>query len=219
MAQILLASNSARRRQLIKLTGWNVSYASTDIDESRQPGEPARVYVTRLAGEKAHKMLNQTQADYILAADTIVVDGETIFGKPFNTDDALAILSALRGHTHQVMTALTLIYPGKGMEVEDLCVSEVPMRNYTVEELKAYIGSGDPMDKAGAYAIQNREFHPVEAFSGCFASVMGMPLCHMARIALRCGLTPRRDLPKSCQATLGYQCSIHEAVRRGDIIG
>ncbi len=93
------------------------------------------------------------------------------------------------------------------------------MRNYSKEELDAYIRSGDPMDKAGAYAIQNREFHPVEAFSGCFASVMGMPLCHLARIALRFGLTTMEDLPKRCQATLGYQCSIHEAVRRGDIIG
>ncbi len=219
MAQILLASNSARRRQLIKLTGWNIVHASADIDERRQPGEPAREYVTRLAGEKAHKMLNQTRADYILAADTIVVDGETIFGKPVDSEDALAILTALRGHTHQVMTAITLITTSDVKVVEDLCVSEVPMRHYSKEELEAYIRTKDPMDKAGAYAIQNRKFHPVDVFSGCFASVMGMPLCHLARIALRCGLTTLEDLPKCCQETLGYQCTIHEAVRRGDIIG
>jgi MAF protein len=219
MAHILLASNSARRRQLIKLTGWNVTFTSADIDESRRLGEPAREYVTRLAREKAHKYINQTRVDYILAADTVVVNGEIIFGKPVDAGDALAILIALRGHTHQVLTALTLMNPGKGEEVEDLCISEVPMRSYSTEELEAYIRSGDPMDKAGAYAIQNREFHPVEAFSGCFASVMGMPLCHLERSALRCGLVPMENLSKRCQETLGYTCSIHEAVRRGDIIG
>lgn len=219
MVCILLASNSARRRQLIKLTGWNVNYASADINESRRTGELARDYVKRLAREKARISLPPTRVDYILAADTIVVDGEMIYGKPVDSGEAHSILVALRGRTHQVMTAIYLLNPGNDVGVEDLCVSKVPMRDYSIEELEAYIQSGDPMDKAGAYAIQNREFHPVEAFNGCFASVMGLPLCHLARLAMRFGLVLKESLPERCQATLGYHCSIHEAVRRGDIIG
>jgi MAF protein len=219
MTSILLVSNSARRRQLINLTGWIVCFDSADIDESRQPGEPAREYVTRLAREKAAAISGSPRAGYLLAADTIVVDGETIYGKPSSDDDARSILKALRGHTHQVMTAITLVDHGKNTEISDLCVSDVPMRSYSDAELEKYIKSSDPMDKAGAYAIQNREFHPVEDFTGCFASVMGMPLCHLARSALKVGLLPSKGLAERCQAVLGYKCTIHEAVRRGDIIG
>jgi MAF protein len=218
MTRILLASNSARRRQLIKLTGWDVVYTSADIDETRRPAESAREYVARLAREKACSVLLHTQAEWILAADTIVVDQETIYGKPTDAEDARSILWALRGHTHQVMTALTLTNRVNIVSNEDLCESSVPMRCYTEAELAAYIESGDPMDKAGAYAIQNCEFHPSDAFNGCFASVMGMPLCHLERCALKLGLVIKVGLAERCQATLGYHCPIHEAVLRGDII-
>jgi septum formation protein len=219
MKTILLASNSARRRQLIQLTGWDVAYTSADINESRRPGEPAREYVARLAREKANTILNQNPGDYILAADTIVVDGETIYGKPIDIGEARSILMALRGHTHQVMTAIILINHTDMEVIEELCVSDVPMRCFSIEEVTAYIQSGDPMDKAGAYAIQSQEFHPVEAFNGCYASVMGLPLCHLERGALKLGLVTQESLAKSCQATLGYECTIHAAIRRGDIIG
>jgi septum formation protein len=219
MTSILLASNSARRRQLIHLTGWEVTYASADIDETRYPGEMARDYVTRMAREKSQAIHDRNQAENILSADTIVVDGETIYGKPADGADARSILMALRGHAHQVMTAITLIGCNGGKEIQDLCVSDVRIRSFTTGELEAYIQSGDPMDKAGAYAIQNQAFHPVEGFTGCFASVMGMPLCHLARMANKLGLTLDEDLAGKCQMALGYPCTIHEAVRRGDIIG
>jgi septum formation protein len=219
MTRILLASNSARRRQLITLTGWEVTYTSADIDESRQPDEPARQYVARLAHEKASRALQTTHEEVILAADTIVVDHETIYGKPSDNEEARKILLSLRGHIHQVMTAITLVDRENDIRITNLCESSVPMRQYTATELDTYILSGDPMDKAGAYAIQNREFHPVEAFNGCFASVMGIPLCHLERSALKLGLSVKEGLANRCQATLGYHCAIYKDVLRGDIIG
>jgi septum formation protein len=219
MTRILLASNSARRRQLMTLTGWDVVHTSADIDESRQLNEPALNYVTRLAREKADAVFIQTSETHILAADTIVVDHETLFGKPENNSDARSILIALRGHRHQVMTAITLIDRKTGAAVGDVCISNVPMRCYTDEEIDAYIRSGDPLDKAGAYAIQNHDFHPVEAFGGCYASVMGLPLCHLERTAANLGLTVQPGLAARCQAAIGYQCPIYKAVLRGDIIG
>jgi len=219
MNKVLLASNSARRRQLIKLTGWDVTFTSTDIDESRQPDEPAHEYVMRLAREKANAIQPSDQVMLILTADTIVVDRETIYGKPVSATDARDILWALRGHTHQVMTAIALVNPRDQTPVTDLCISGVPMRAYSMNEVDEYIKSGDPMDKAGAYAIQNVQFHPVTDFNGCFASVMGMPLCHLTRTAARIGQTVDDEISKRCQAELNYTCTIYKAVLRGDIIG
>jgi septum formation protein len=219
MIKILLASNSARRRQLIKLTGWEVTVTSADIDEGRKPDEPAREYVLRLAREKADAMRPSDPVMLILAADTIVVDRETIYGKPASPTDARDILWALRGHTHQVMTAIALVDPKNQSMITDLCISNVPMRTYTAAEVDTYIRSGDPMDKAGAYAIQNIEFHPVTDFNGCFASVMGMPLCHLYRTVASCGQIVDDGISQRCQTSLNYTCIIHKAVLRGDIIG
>jgi nucleoside triphosphate pyrophosphatase len=219
MIKVLLASNSARRRQLIKLTGWDVSVTSADIDECRKHDEPAREYVLRLAREKAGAITPRDPMMLILTADTIVVDRETIYGKPVSAANAREILWALRGHTHQVMTAIALVNPKDQTHRTDLCTSIVPMRAYSSAEIDEYIRSGDPMDKAGAYGIQNEQFHPVVDFSGCFASVMGMPLCHLTRTAARIGLTVDDEVPLRCQAALNYTCAIYKAVLQGDIIG
>ncbi len=219
MTKVLLASNSARRRQLIKLTGWEVALTSADIDERRKPGEPAREYVLRLALEKAGAIKPADQKTLMLTADTIVVDRETIYGKPGSTANAREILWALRGHTHQVMTAIVLIDLKDRIPVTDLCISNVPMREYSSTEIEEYIESGDPMDKAGAYAIQNERFRPVTNFNGCYASVMGMPLCHLSRTAAKIGQTVDVEIPQRCQAELHYTCVIYQAILRGDIIG
>jgi len=99
-----------------------------------------------------------------------------------------------------------------------LSVSDVPMRAYSDVELEAYVQTGDPLDKAGGYAIQNAEFHPVEKFDGCFASVMGLPLCHLTRSLKKMGLSPETNVPDLCQATLAYDCSIYNAVLRDDTL-
>ena len=93
------------------------------------------------------------------------------------------------------------------------------MRAYTPAEIEAYVATGDPLDKAGAYAIQHSGFHPVEGFRGCFASVMGLPLCHLARTARRLGLGELEGLPAACQKALDYTCPVSQAVLRGENAG
>jgi MAF protein len=109
----------------------------------------------------------------IIGADTAVVDGSRILGKPKDRLEATAMLKLLRGHAHRVYTALAVLRMYNEQLITDLCLTDVPMRNYRDEEIEAYVLGGDPLDKAGAYAIQHSGFHPVENMKGCYASVMG----------------------------------------------
>jgi predicted house-cleaning NTP pyrophosphatase (Maf/HAM1 superfamily) len=129
------------------------------------------------------------------------------------------MLQQLRGRNHQVYTAIALIVPEKGILAQELCLSRVPMRNYSNEEIETYVQTDDPMDKAGAYAIQHRGFHPVEDFQGCFASVMGFPACHLARSLKKIGLMPDLKIDSACQQYLDYDCHIAELVLTGVNIG
>ncbi|MHB8112650.1 MAG: Maf family protein [Bellilinea sp.] len=222
MAQpmFLLASNSPRRQQMISWTGWTFAVQPADLDESRLPGEPPADYVLRLAIAKARAVAEQTEStQVILAADTIVADGDDLLGKPASPEEARQMLVRLRGRTHQVYTALALYDSVTQMLETDLCVSQVPMRAYTDEEIEVYVATGDPLDKAGAYAIQHAEFHPVEGFAGCYASVMGLPLCHLVRTARFFGVEPLSDVPAECQSNLNYDCPITTAVLRGEQAG
>jgi septum formation protein len=218
--KITLASNSPRRRQLLGWLGIDFETRPADIDESPLPGELPQPYVLRLAESKARAAAQRGQPDrLVLAADTIVADGATLLGKPVDAADARRMLAALRGRVHQVHTALALLDPQNGALVTGLCSSDVPMRAYSDAEMDAYVASGDPLDKAGAYAIQNAAFHPVEHFSGCNASVMGLPMCHLLRMLRRLGTAPQADVPRICRENLNYDCPISEAVLSGEAIG
>lgn len=223
-AVILLASNSPRRRQLLALTGWGFRVAPADVDENPLAGESPRDHALRLAQTKALALLPATEREaFIVAADTIVVDregnSETILGKPESPDEAVEVLKRLRGRAHQVYTALAVLRTSDEKLLTDLCVTQVPMRRYSDAEILAYVASGDPLDKAGAYAIQHTGFHPVVSLEGCFASVMGLPLCHLARTLLKLGANPPMDVPSACQAALEYACPIFQAVAANDEVG
>jgi MAF protein len=224
---ILLASNSARRRQLMALGNWSFSAAASDVDESQRPGEAPGDYVLRLAEAKARAATGNVQpGQIIVAADTVVVDGQRILGKPQDAREALEVLRSLRGHTHKVYSGLAVLETDSGKLLTDLCITDVPMRNYSDEEIQAYVQTGDPLDKAGAYGIQNPYFQPVDltsgtstGFRGCFASVMGMPLCHLLRTLEKMGILPDPDVPANCQTYLHYQCPVSPAVLRGELVG
>lgn len=216
--QLLLASNSPRRRQMLAWLDLPFSAQAMDVDESRLPGESPSQYVLRVAQTKALAAHAEAAECAILAADTTVADGEQTLGKPSGADEARAMLRQLRGRSHQVHTALVLLLPD-GRRLSDLCTTQVPMRAYTDAEIEAYIESGDPLDKAGAYAIQHPGFHPVENFSGCFASVMGLPLCHLVRTMRRAGMTPAADPAQVCQSNNRYACPIHRQVLSGEPLG
>ncbi len=236
---LILASNSPRRRQLLTLTGWTFSVQPVDIDERPHPGELPPDYVLRLAESKALAAGKQAlPGQVVLAADTTVADENSILGKPENAAEARAILRSLRGRAHSVYTALGVLRirgaSGTPQALEasyqetpnipineelpslitDVCATRVWMRNYTDEEIEAYIASGDPFDKAGAYAIQNPDFQPVERIEGCYTCVVGLPVCYMVRMLARFGLTPPQEVTAACPAHLEMDtpCPVYEAL-------
>ena len=209
--RLILASNSPRRRQLLALTGLPFTVKVADVDESPIENEKPSEYVLRLAEVKARAI--QADADRIvLAADTTVVDGEDILGKPADEAEAAAMLTRLRGKTHQVYTGIALLRQSDGLLLTDLCVTDVPMRDYSAEEIRAYVATGDPLDKAGAYAIQHPEFQPVARMDGCFASVMGLPVCHVILQLRKINIQPDTEFFKSCEIGLEYNCPVSDKV-------
>lgn len=213
---LILASASPRRRQLLALGGWSFAVLAADVDETPHAGEAPGDYVVRLAAEKARAVAARNpQAWGVVAADTTVVDGGEILGKPADAAEAEAMLRQLRGRAHQVLTGIAVLRLADGLLKTELAATNVPMRAYTDEEMHAYIASGDPFDKAGGYAIQHPEFRPVDALSGCYANVVGLPLCHLTRLLTALGLPPHADVPAACQPALAYECPVYQDILEG----
>jgi len=216
--QLYLASNSPRRKEFLALIKLEYNLLPAQVDETPLTNEDGVEYVKRIAKSKASTATSKAGVNgLIIAADTAVIgcgmNGKTeIFGKPKDPNEAVEILRRLRGHTHQVLTAISILRSQDSTMLFDLCTTDVPMRNYSEEEIKAYVASGDPMDKAGAYAIQHAGFHPVEKLHGCYANVMGLPLCHLTRSLTQFGTSPKVDVPQTCQATLGYDCPVYHQI-------
>ena len=199
---------------------WNLEASAANIDESRHSEESAQEYVLRLSAEKAGNSIPWAGSDdIIIAADTIVVLDEEMLGKPTDEREAFEMLSQLRARKHWVTTAIAVRSGGTEHVHQDICRTRVQMREYADEEIKQYIASGDPMDKAGAYAIQSTIFHPAVDFNGCFASVMGMPLCHLERTLLKFSIYELSGLAIICQNHLKFKCSIIDRVMAGEEIG
>jgi septum formation protein len=209
--KFVLASNSPRRRQLFGLGGWDFTVIVADIDETPFEDESPREYVIRLAQAKALAIQPRAESEaVILGSDTTVVDGNEILGKPVDEADARRMLTQLRGRVHQVYTAIAILRDGK--IVTDLSIIDVPMRDYSDAEIEAYIQTGDPMDKAGAYAIQHPEFQPVSSLEGCRAGVMGLPMCHVLRTLSQFDITAFADVPTACQTLLKYDCKVSSEI-------
>jgi septum formation protein len=217
---LLLASNSPRRRQLLALGNWKFNIVVSDVDESQLAGEAPKEYVLRLAQAKALAVVEKANLEHIvIGSDTAVINGNETLGKPKDEEDAERMLKQLRGHTHQVYTGVAIYQVRDGKMLTELCITDVPMRAYSDDEIKAYIQTGDPMDKAGAYAIQHPNFQPVESMSGCYASVMGLPMCHVTRTLQKLDVHPVADVPMACQILLKYQCPVSNAILRGESNG
>ena len=213
----MLASNSPRRRQLLALGNWAFSVKVVDIDETPLADELPKNYVLRLAQAKALAVSEMASPEnIIIGSDTTVVDGDSILGKPTDTQDAESMLKQLRGRTHQVYTGIALYRVQDGKMLTELSITDVSMRNYSNEEITAYIDTGDPMDKAGAYAIQHPEFDPVASKQGCYAGVMGLPMCHVLRALQKFDISPAADVPAACQSVLNFHCQVASAILRGE---
>ncbi len=216
---LVLASNSPRRRQLLALGNWDFIVNVADIDETQLAGETPKEYVLRLAQEKALAVKDKVSVESIvIGSDTTVVLDDAILGKPVDEEDAERMLKKLRGRTHQVYTGIALYRVQDGKMLTELSITDVPMRDYSDDEIRAYIETGDPMDKAGAYAIQHPEFQPVHSMQGCYASVMGLSMCHVLRALQKFDISPAADVPAACQTLLNYQCQVSSAILRGELV-
>lgn len=214
---LILASASPRRQELLSLTGWTSKILPTQVAEVPGVGEDPVEYVSRIAEEKARAASANLPGDHwLIAADTIVVDGDRILGKPTDAVEAKRVLSDLGGREHCVITALVIVDPDSGDIQSDRCETLVPMRRYSPLEIDDYISGGSPLDKAGAYGIQDEDFRPVDTdrMRGCFANVMGLPLCHLTRTLKLNGIEPEVDVPEACQEFTRYRCEVYPQILR-----
>ena len=180
-----LASSSPRRKEILSALGLTFSAGGVDADERRLEGEAPEAMVLRLARAKATAR-GDRRASLILGADTAVVLGEQIFGKPQDGDAAVEMLARLSGRTHRVLTGVALSTPD-GI-TEALSETEVRFREIRPDEARAYWQSGEPRDKAGAYAIQGLGAVFVESISGSYSGVVGLPVFETAVLLQRAGL-------------------------------
>ncbi len=185
---LILASASPRRRELLSYLGIGFTVLPANVDESiPETIDDSVAFARELAARKARWIAARHPAAAVLAADTIVVSESRILGKPADATEARTILQGLRNRPHEVTTALALAH-GENLWQEH-ATSHVYMRDYQDQEIDAYIAGGDPFDKAGSYAIQDRHFKPVKRYEGCYCNVVGLPLVLAQRVLERASLT------------------------------
>lgn len=190
-AQVILASASPRRRELLEQVGVRAIVQSVDIDESRRPGEPVKQYVQRLAMEKAERgyaIIKNSQKLPVVGSDTIVIIDGIILGKPENRQQAKQMLQQLSGQKHTVLTSVAIVTEDK--KVIDTSSSEVLFNKLELQEIEEYVATGEPDDKAGSYAIQGLAAQFVKSLNGSFSGVMGLPLFETVQLLKQCGINP-----------------------------
>jgi len=177
---LILASSSPRRRELLIQTGIPFTVESISIDESHRPGELPADFTQRLAREKAEPIFAAHSAATVLGADTIVVCGDEILGKPASPADAARMLRLLSNRSHQVITGVALLSP-QGI-VTRAEITTVVMREILEKEIETYIATGEPMDKAGAYAIQGGAAKFVTQIEGDYTNIVGLPVALVQKL-------------------------------------
>jgi septum formation protein len=180
--RLILASASPRRADLLRAAGFDFDVAPSDIDETPETGEPAARYTLRVAREKARHVAHRPSSAgaLVLAADTEVVIADRILGKPASPENAEAMLSILSGEPHDVLTAVVVRRHDR--EVSEVVTTRVYFARLSPQEIAWYIASGEPMGKAGAYAIQGLGARFVERIDGSWSSVVGLPIATVHRL-------------------------------------
>lgn len=190
-AQVILASASPRRRELLEQIGITVRVQAVDIDESRKPNEAVMDFVQRLAMEKAQRGYDTAKNDEalpVLGSDTIVeIDGD-VLGKPEDRQHAREILMMLSGQVHEVHTSVAIVSHDK--KIIDTSSTQVHFKTLEADEIDSYISTGEADDKAGAYAIQGIAAQFVKNINGSYSGVMGLPLYETTRLLKQCGIRP-----------------------------
>ena len=210
---LVLASSSPRRTQLLSSVGLEHEVVYPLVDEAMDPEESVESLVARLALAKARKVSETRPGDVLVGADSMVVlDGRPI-GKPAGPDEAAETLRSLRDRTHSVVTGVAVRDAAHGLEWVESCTTDVIMRRYSDEEIGAYVATGAPLDKAGSYGIQDEPFNPVSRVVGCYTNVVGLPLCILGDLLARAGIELKMpedlEITRRCSdCSLGQNCSV-----------
>ena len=194
---IVLASASPRRKELLERVGVACAVVPSQINEDYIPGESPREHVLRLAHEKALEIAGRTDIHgrWFIGSDTVVVRDDAILGKPIDAADAAAMLTSLSGRSHEVLTAFTVHDREQGITLSEVVSTAVRFKELTAAEVSGYIASGEPFDKAGAYAIQGIGAFMVQAINGSYTNVVGLPLCEVVDVLEHLGAVKLFDLP------------------------
>ncbi|MBF0624322.1 MAG: septum formation inhibitor Maf [Magnetococcales bacterium] len=195
--RVRLASASARRAELLRQVGIAAEICPVNLDETVHPGEQPHAYVARMAREKGARALGPG-ADLVIAADTAVILGETILGKPADAAAAVAMLQGLSGRKHLVLSGVAVYRPDGDLR-ERVVATGVWFKTLTPEEIAAYVASGEPMDKAGAYGIQGLGAFMVARVEGSYSGVVGLPLCETLTLMTEL-IAPDRKSPLAEQS-------------------
>ncbi len=204
--RVILASGSPRRHEFMERLDMPFEVRVADIDEGNGTDESPPELVARLSRQKAQAVAVQFPEAIVVGADTIVALDRALLGKPADAADAADMLRRLRDRPHQVYSGVSVCSPRRDEPLTAVVESTVWMRPYDEPEIAAYVASGDALDKAGAYGIQHADFHPAARLRGCYASVMGLPLCRLASLLAQADVAPQVDVEAVCSALTGMPC-------------
>ena len=190
---LILASGSSRRQELLRNAGFTFEVRPSSIPEEPRPDETPEAFVQRMAAEKALEVAARSPAEsLVLGADTVVVVGAEILNKPGNSEEAARILRELSGRSHRVLTGVCLVKAPRTIEARGESDTRVWFRPLAEDEIRDYVATGEPLDKAGAYGIQGRASRFVTRIEGCYFNVVGLPVALVDEM-LRPFLGTRQD--------------------------
>lgn len=209
--QLVLASSSPRRQAFLRDLGLRFAVLPADINETPLPDEEPIALAARLASSKAARVAATVASSMdaravVIAADTVVALGKELLGKPEDDADATRMLFVLRGKAHEVHSAVSVLDTTTGFTETVVNSTEVWMREYSDDEVARYVASGDPLDKAGAYAIQHPTFKPASSIRGCLSGVVGLPLEDMRALLARSGVEVPSDVVAVCEQQTHFTC-------------
>ena len=190
--KFVLASSSPRRRELLSSVGLDFEVIPSHVPEEHQAGEAPEEYVARLSRDKARAIASQQRERWVIAADTTVLLGDQLLEKPTGRDDAIRMLQTIAGQTHIVYSGVTLENASRNYSDTRVAESEVRMLPLSRADIEWYVDTGEPMDKAGAYAVQGVGAMFIDSIHGSYTNVVGLPLALLFQMLRKAGLDPLR---------------------------
>ena len=203
---LVLASASPRRRELLTDMGMNFQIVPSGVPEEPKPGEAAEEVVRRLSAAKAWAVASNVGQGFVIGADSMVVLEGEVMGKPSDAAEARSMLRQLRGTRHQVASGLTVVDAASGRYLSDSMTSNITLRDLSDREIDASIATGTPLDKAGAYAVQDTDLRPAQSWDGCYSNIVGLPLCRLGEMLAELGYPLPPEWPEKAAPLCGDSC-------------